>query len=52
VHRFLDVDTTQFTPTEDITVEYLVVGGGGGQSGPGGKGGAGVVTIRYKAGGK
>jgi hypothetical protein len=51
VHRFMAVGTNQFTPTEDITVEYLVVGGGGGGGtgggnsyATGGGGAGGLVT--------
>ena len=50
VHRFMKVGTAQFTPTEDITVEYLVVGGGGGGAtggiayGTGGGGAGGLIT--------
>jgi hypothetical protein len=51
VHRFMAVGTNQFTPTEDITVEYLVVGGGGGGAtgssaayGSGGGGAGGLIT--------
>ena len=47
VHRFTKVGTAQFTPSEDITVEYLVVGGGGG----GGTGGGGYGTGGGGAGG-
>jgi hypothetical protein len=50
VHRFTKAGTAQFTPTEDITVEYLVVGGGGGGAtggiayGTGGGGAGGLIT--------
>jgi hypothetical protein len=51
VHRFMNVGTAQFTPSEDITVECLVVGGGGGGGciggyGGGGGGGAGGIVYR------
>jgi hypothetical protein len=51
VHRFTKVGTAQFTPSEDITVDYLVVGGGGGGAtgssaayGTGGGGAGGLIT--------
>jgi hypothetical protein len=51
VHRFTKVGTAQFIPSEDIMVEYLVVGGGGGGAtgssaayGTGGGGAGGLVT--------
>ncbi len=60
VHTFTTVGTVQFTPSEDIGVQYLVVGGGGGGghgnggtycSGGGGAGGLITSVIGCRSGG-
>jgi len=53
VHTFTSSGT--FTPTSNLTADYLVVAGGGGGGGDGGNttngfaGGSGIVIVRYAA---
>ena len=48
VHSFTNVGSATFTPVQNLKkVEYLIIGGAGHDATKGGKGGSGIVIVRY-----